>query len=162
VDAPEDGTGSAGSDSVEPQTDNPQPDEPQAVEPPTAEARSAGMAPAEKPAAGARAASAWQSFRAWRRSRPFWGGLLLLLAGVELVVIPLLSVLARGSVKVVIYIGIGGVFGVLIGGLLMACGLLVWFHPSSGSSTRSPGCCWPSRPLSRPTWAGSSWACCSA
>jgi hypothetical protein len=68
-------------------------------------------------------------FRAWRRSRPFWGGLLLLLAGLELIAIPLLSVLAHGSVKVVIYIGIGGIFGVLIGGLLAACGLLVWFHP---------------------------------
>ena len=131
--------GSAGSDPAEPQPgdsrsgeprpDETQPDATQAVEPPTAGARTVEMAPAEKPAAGARAASAWQSFRAWRRSRPFWGGLLLLLAGVELVAIPLLSVLAHGSVKVVIYIGIGGVFGVLIGGLLMACGLLVWFHP---------------------------------
>ena len=134
MDTPEDGPGSAGSGPVEPQPDNYQPDEPrpdetQAVEPPTAEARTAGTAPAERPAARARAGSAWQSFRAWRRSRPFWGGLLLLLAGVELVAIPLLSVLAHGSVKVVIYIGIGGVFGVLIGGLLMACGLLVWFHP---------------------------------
>ena len=84
-----------------------------------------------KPAAEAwaRASRTWQAFRAWRRSRPFWGGLLLLLAGVELVAIPLLSVLAHGSVKVVIYIGIGGVFGVLIGGLLVACGLLIWFHP---------------------------------
>ena len=84
-----------------------------------------------KPAAEARARASrtWQAFRAWRRSRPFWGGLLLLLAGVELVAIPLLSVLAHGSVKVVIYIGIGGVFGVLIGGLLVACGLLIWFHP---------------------------------
>ena len=72
---------------------------------------------------------AWRAFRDWRRSRPFWGGLLLLLAGVELLAIPLLSVLAHGSVKVVIYIGIGGVFGVLIGGLLVACGLLIWFHP---------------------------------
>lgn len=134
MDTPEDGTGSAGSDPVEPlpdnsQPDNSQPDETQAVEPPAAGARTVEMASAEKPAAGARVASAWQSFRAWRRSRPFWGGLLLLLAGVELVAIPLLSVLAHGSVKVVIYIGIGGVFGVLIGGLLMACGLLIWFHP---------------------------------
>jgi hypothetical protein len=101
-------------------------------------AGSAGSSPAEPPArdirpdaqtAGARAASARRAFRDWRRSRPFWGGLLLLLAGVELIAIPLLSVLAHGSVKVVIYIGIGGVFGVLIGGLLMACGLLTWFHP---------------------------------
>lgn len=73
--------------------------------------------------------SAWQRLRNWRRSRPFWGGLLLALAGLELIAIPLLSVLAHGSVKVVIYIGIGGVFGVLIGGLMLACGLLIWFHP---------------------------------
>jgi hypothetical protein len=75
-------------------------------------------------------ASARLAFRAWRRSRPFWGGLLLLLAGLEMLAIPLLSVLAHGSVKVVIYIGIGGIFGVLIGGLLAACGLLIWFHPA--------------------------------
>ena len=90
------------------------------------EARAAG---ARAAGAQARAASARRAFRDWRRSRPFWGGLLLLLAGVELIAIPLLSVLAHGSVKVVIYIGIGGVFGVLIGGLLVACGLLTWFHP---------------------------------
>jgi hypothetical protein len=78
---------------------------------------------------GARARSAWQAFGTWRRSRPFWGGLLLILAGLEMIAIPLLSVVAHNSVKVVIYIGIGGIFGVLIGGLLMACGLLIWFHP---------------------------------
>jgi hypothetical protein len=107
---PEDGTDSAG---------------PSPAEPPARDIRP-GTQPAE---ARARAASAWRAFRVWRRSRPFWGGLLLLLAGVELIAIPLLSVLAHGSVKVVIYIGIGGVFGVLIGGLLVACGLLTWFHP---------------------------------
>lgn len=78
---------------------------------------------------GARARDARQAFRTWRRSRPFWGGLLLILAGLEMIAIPLLSVVAHNSVKVVIYIGIGGIFGVLIGGLLMACGLLIWFHP---------------------------------
>jgi hypothetical protein len=126
---------------VEPRPDNSQPDDTQAAEPPTVEAQAAEAQIIEaqtiqKPAAGkpaaealARAASAWQAFRAWRRSRPFWGGLLLLLAGIELIAIPLLSVLAHGSVKVVIYIGVGGVFGVLIGGLLVACGLLIWFHP---------------------------------
>jgi hypothetical protein len=79
---------------------------------------------------GARARGAGLAFRTWRRSRPFWGGLLLILAGLEMIAIPLLSVIAHNSVKVVIYIGIGGVFGVLIGGLLVACGLLVWFHPA--------------------------------
>ncbi|MGE5136894.1 MAG: DUF6114 domain-containing protein [Gemmatimonadota bacterium] len=68
-------------------------------------------------------------FRAWRRSRPFWGGLLLILAGTEILLLPLYSLLAHSAFKVVIYIGIGGVFGVLIGGLLIACGLLAWFHP---------------------------------
>jgi hypothetical protein len=136
VDTPEDGTGSAGSNPAEFRPNNSQPDEDQFVEAPTVEAR-AVEAPAfqaraaGKPAAEARARAgrAWRAFRAWRRSRPFWGGLLLLLAGIELLAIPLLSVLAHGSVKVVIYIGIGGVFGVLIGGLLVACGLLIWFHP---------------------------------
>ena len=66
----------------------------------------------------------------WRRSRPFWGGLLLDPGRRwSCIAIPLLTMLAHGSVKVVIYIGIGGVFGVLIGGLLVACGLLIWFHP---------------------------------
>lgn len=77
-----------------------------------------------------RIAADWRSFRAWRRCRPFWGGLLLLLSGLELLAIPLSSVLARGLIKLVIYIGIGGVAGVIIGALLMACGVLVWFQPA--------------------------------
>ncbi len=88
-----------------------------------------GPGPRDRTATRPPQASTWSRFRAWRRSRPFWGGLLLVLAGLELLAIPLLSVVAHGSVKVVIYIGIGGVFGVLIGGLLVACGLLIWFHP---------------------------------
>jgi hypothetical protein len=116
VDTPEDGTGSAGSSPAEHPPNENRPEDARTAEAQNAEVR-------------ARAVSAWRAFRAWRRSRPFWGGLLLLLAGLELLAIPLLSVLAHGSVKVVIYIGVGGVFGVLIGGLLVACGLLIWFHP---------------------------------
>ncbi len=67
--------------------------------------------------------------RAWRRSRPFWGGLLLLLAGLELVLLPLSGVLVHGGLKLVIYIGIGGVFGVLIGALLIAAGTAVLVNP---------------------------------
>ena len=77
-----------------------------------------------------RIATTWRSFRSWRRCRPFWGGLLLLLSGLELLAIPLSSVLARGSIKLVIYIGIGGVAGAIIGALLMACGVLVWLQPA--------------------------------
>jgi hypothetical protein len=69
------------------------------------------------------------SWRVWRRSRPFWGGLLLVLAGLELMVIPLSGVLGHGAVKLVIYIGIGGVFGVLIGVLLIASGVLLCLNP---------------------------------
>ena len=69
------------------------------------------------------------TFRQWRRSRPFWGGLLLLLGGLEMLLIPLTGVLARGQIKLVIYVGIGGVFGILIGALLIACGLALWFSP---------------------------------
>jgi hypothetical protein len=67
-------------------------------------------------------------WRAWRRSRPFWGGLLLILAGLELFAIPLSGVLIHGAIKLVIYIGIGGVFGVLIGALLILSGLMTWFN----------------------------------
>jgi hypothetical protein len=75
-----------------------------------------------------------RSFRAgwgrWRRSRPFWGGLLLVLAGLELLALPLTGVFVHGAIKLVIYIGIGGVFGVLIGILLIAAGIVVWVNPA--------------------------------
>jgi Family of unknown function (DUF6114) len=67
-------------------------------------------------------------WRAWRRSRPFWGGLLLILSGLELFAIPLSGDLMRGAVKLVIYIGIAGVFGVLIGALLVAAGMAIWLN----------------------------------
>jgi len=54
----------------------------------------------------------------------------MLLAGIELLAIPLSGVLVKGQVKLVIYIGIGGVFGVLIGALLIAAGIVVWANPT--------------------------------
>jgi Family of unknown function (DUF6114) len=70
------------------------------------------------------------AWRAWRHSRPFWGGLLLIIGGIELIAIPLSGVLLKGAVKLAIYIGIGGVFGVLIGALLIAAGLVLWINPT--------------------------------
>jgi hypothetical protein len=70
-----------------------------------------------------------QTFRAWRHTRPFWGGLLLLLAGLELLALPLSGILSRGAVRLVVYIGIGGVFGILIGILLITAGIAVWVSP---------------------------------
>jgi hypothetical protein len=69
------------------------------------------------------------TFRAWRQTRPFWGGLLLVLGGLELLALPLSGILSRGAVRLVVYIGIGGVFGVLIGILLIAAGVAVWVSP---------------------------------
>jgi len=82
--------------------------------------------------AGSRAAigSRRAAFRRWRRTRPFWGGFLLLLAGIELLLIPLSGIFIHGAVRLVVYIGIGGVFGVLLGALLIACGLLLWLNPA--------------------------------
>lgn len=68
-------------------------------------------------------------WRAWRRSRPFWGGLLLVVSGLELVMLPLSGVLVHGALKLVIYIAIGGVFGVLIGALLIAAGTALLVNP---------------------------------
>ncbi|MBV9447979.1 MAG: hypothetical protein JO345_19010 [Streptosporangiaceae bacterium] len=79
---------------------------------------------------GAAAGSRREALRQWRRTRPFWGGFLLLLAGIELLLIPLSGLLIHGAVKLVVYIGIGGVFGVLLGVLLIACGLLLWLNPA--------------------------------
>lgn len=73
---------------------------------------------------------AWQAWREWRHSRPFWGGLLLVVGGIELIAIPLSGVLLKGAIKLAIYIGIGGVFGVLIGALLVVAGLVLWFNPT--------------------------------
>jgi hypothetical protein len=79
---------------------------------------------------GAAVVSRRESFRRWRRTCPFWGGLLLLLAGIELLLIPLSGILIHGAVRLVVYIGIGGVFSVLLGVLLIACGLLLWLNPA--------------------------------
>jgi hypothetical protein len=73
---------------------------------------------------------AWRAFRRWRRSRPYWGGLMMILGGLEILALPLTGVLIKGAIKFVIYIGIGGVFGVLIGVLLVTAGLVVWFNPT--------------------------------
>jgi hypothetical protein len=54
--------------------------------------------------------------------------MLLVLAGLEMLLIPLTGVLARGQIKLVIYVGVGGIFGILIGALLIASGLALWFN----------------------------------
>jgi len=88
----------------------------------------AGSGPAQAAPAPRRRLARLERWRAWRRSRPFWGGLLLILSGLELFAIPLSGDLIHGAIKLVIYIGIAGVFGVLIGALLVVAGLVIWFN----------------------------------
>jgi uncharacterized protein DUF6114 len=84
----------------------------------------AGSAPAEPagsaPAVPRRARLAW---RRWRRSRPFWGGLLIILGGGEI----LLS--EKAPVGVIVHLGMQGVAGYLVPIIMLLCGVLLWFSP---------------------------------
>ncbi|MUL42212.1 hypothetical protein FZ103_13650 [Streptomonospora sp. PA3] len=74
------------------------------------------------------ASGVWQSarpaFRGWRRSRPFWGGLLITLAGIVIIAAPALNPL-----DLIVQQGIAGISGYFVGVLLMAVGVLVWLQP---------------------------------
>jgi len=63
-------------------------------------------------------------FRQWRAHRPFWGGLLLTLAGAEILLTE------KASLKVVMHIGMQGVVGYLLPTLMLLCGLLILFNPA--------------------------------
>jgi Family of unknown function (DUF6114) len=77
---------------------------------------------ADEPVNGVRQ-DAFGAFYRWRHSRPFWGGLLVLLGGAEI----LLS--ERAPLPVVIHVGIQGLAGYLVPAVLLLCGLLLWFTP---------------------------------
>jgi hypothetical protein len=63
-------------------------------------------------------------FRGWRRTRPFWGGLIALLGGIEI----LLS--ERAPVAVVVHLGAQGLAGYVVPVVLVLCALLLWFNPA--------------------------------
>ncbi len=67
----------------------------------------------------------WQRFRAWRRSRPFWGGVLTILAGLE--IIGSMNLELHGGT---ISIGQEGFTAYLIAFVLMITGPLAWFTPA--------------------------------
>lgn len=73
--------------------------------------------------------SGWRWFRDWRRNRPFWGGFLLVAAGIELLVAPAAQSLIL-PIDLVIYAGIAGVYGPLIALLLISLGVLSWLQPA--------------------------------
>ncbi|MFG2072264.1 DUF6114 domain-containing protein [Nonomuraea maritima] len=62
-------------------------------------------------------------FTGWRGSRPFWGGLWVIVGGVVLVLAPL------ASLPLIVQQGVAGVSGSLFGLLLAAVGVLAWAQP---------------------------------
>lgn len=62
-------------------------------------------------------------WRRWRKSRPFWGGLVTVAAGAEIAAIPL------APVKVMLHQGVTGVVSVLLGAVMVLMGLSAWFAP---------------------------------
>lgn len=64
---------------------------------------------------------AWQR---WRRTRPFWGGLLIILGGAEI----LLS--EQAPLPIVIHVGAQGLAGYLVPIVLVLCGVLLWLTPA--------------------------------
>ncbi|WP_235980875.1 DUF6114 domain-containing protein [Streptomyces albidus (ex Kaewkla and Franco 2022)] len=65
----------------------------------------------------------WRRWRGWRRGRPFWGGLLTVVAGAEIGVIPL------APLKVMLHQGTAGIPSVVLALILVVLGLSAWFSP---------------------------------
>ncbi|MFG2206776.1 DUF6114 domain-containing protein [Streptomyces sp. NPDC048638] len=63
--------------------------------------------------------------RRWRRTRPFWAGLLLVLGGAELLLVPL------SPLTVLVSLGLGGLAALGIGLALMVAGVFLWCAPSA-------------------------------
>ncbi|MFE5541369.1 DUF6114 domain-containing protein [Streptomyces sp. NPDC056492] len=66
-----------------------------------------------------------QRLRVWRRTRPFWGGLLVVLGGAELLLVPL------SPLTVLVSLGLGGIAAIGIGAALIVAGLFLWFLPQA-------------------------------
>jgi hypothetical protein len=70
-------------------------------------------------------ATASQRFRHWRRRRPFWGGLLLLLSGLAMF---FSANLTLGDLKV--HFGQEGYLSYLLPAIMLLCGALIWATPA--------------------------------
>ncbi|MDX3451060.1 DUF6114 domain-containing protein [Streptomyces sp. ME02-8801-2C] len=64
------------------------------------------------------------AFRNWRAHRPFVGGLLLTLGGVEILIT------MKVSLKIVVHLGMQGLAGFMLPALMVVCGLLILFNPA--------------------------------
>ncbi|MFE9421540.1 DUF6114 domain-containing protein [Kitasatospora sp. NPDC006697] len=65
-----------------------------------------------------------RGFKRWRGARPFWGGLLVTLAGTEILFTE------KAALPVILHIGMQGLAGYIVPGMMVLCGLLLLFHPS--------------------------------
>ncbi|WP_230128531.1 DUF6114 domain-containing protein [Bacillus sp. CECT 9360] len=64
-------------------------------------------------------------FKGWRKSRPFWGAMVIIVSGITILWVPMnlyLSTFLPGSVAMI---------GLLFGGLIMLTGMLAMFFPNS-------------------------------
>ncbi|MEU3557025.1 DUF6114 domain-containing protein [Streptomyces fragilis] len=66
-------------------------------------------------------------FAAWRGNRPFLGGLLLALAGVEIM---LTMKVLESSLQVILKAGALGIAGYLLPAVMALCGVLILFNPA--------------------------------
>jgi len=78
---------------------------------------------APAPEQGAEGGGARRAFRHWRRTRPFWGGLLVVLGGGEELA------LYHTAMKVSIHMGLYGMAGYAVPVLLVVLGLCLIFDP---------------------------------
>jgi hypothetical protein len=69
--------------------------------------------------------NAWSRFRHWRRTRPFWGGLFLLLSAAELFASANLTL-----ADMQVHFGQEGYLSYVLPVVLILCGLLAWFSPA--------------------------------
>ncbi|MFB8203680.1 DUF6114 domain-containing protein [Kitasatospora purpeofusca] len=69
-------------------------------------------------------ARARRSWRGWRGRRPFWGGVLILFGGAEILFT------LRAPLPIVLHIGIQGLAGYLVPAVMVLCGLLILFNPA--------------------------------
>ncbi|WP_246835430.1 DUF6114 domain-containing protein, partial [Micromonospora sp. MH33] len=70
------------------------------------------------------AGGVWRGFHSWRRTRPFWGGLLTALAGLEMFASTRMTLNGLSF-----HSGSTGLYSLLIPVILLSCGLLLWFSP---------------------------------
>jgi hypothetical protein len=79
--------------------------------------------PAEPGPRPRRSARARLGFRAWRHTRPFWGGLLVLLGGGEIIFT------YHAPMALVMHFGLYGLAGYLVPALLVLLGAMILFDP---------------------------------